>query len=441
MDPKQISSNKSVRCAYFLCFSKVGTKVANKSDEKRYRGVHMTKALMITLFSLLSVVSFAQQQEDYNIEKIERNISRSHEKENETAQEEYSDAMNEAYETQNSPQINIYNANSNANKQNQKAKSESEAEAANDNTNDNTSDMKSDMYTNAEVGNEYITRANDVRKARKNLEIGTEQKMVEKIEWSRMEDEKDRADRLFGNRLDRSYKQEETAYVPEKPAYQEKPVYAEKPAYVAPVAPVYEVKTEEKEDTKWWGQEAYVAPMLGTQSYSADNVRPGAAYGVAVGARLDSNISVEGSFLYSDLEMDDYRVGYNGFTGLKEVTQYGFGGAVKYNFEMGRLSPFIGALGTYTMRDYQEVRVNNGTAESTAWDLGLTLGVDVKVAKNFSLGVEYRAMRNISNDVEEDSSFYANQRAQQFQRVTGKTLEPLEEVSQSLFLVNGKFSF
>lgn len=416
----------------------------------------MTKALMITLLSLVSVVSFAQAQEDYNIETIERNVSRSHDEDSEQAQEEYSDAMNEAERTQNSPQINIYNANSNANKQNQKGKLEAGAEAVSDAqaSNDNVSEAAADSYVTSEVGNEYISRSNDIRKARKNMEIGTEAKMVEKIEWSRIEDEKDRADRLFGNRLDKNYgndykedykKEEPKVIIVEKPAYVA-PVQTE-PAYVAPhkPAPVYhDVKAEYKDEiTNWWGEEVYVAPIIGTLNYSADNVSSGTAFGVALGSRFDSNVSIEGSFLYGEVQMEDYNlVSYYGQAGLKDVTQYGFGAAVKYNFGMGRISPFVGALGSYTMRDYQETRLGSGTAESTAIDAGLTVGLDIKVAKNLSIGAEYRWMRNISNDREEESTQLLQQQAQFFHpQVAGKTMEPLEEVNQSMFLINGKFSF
>lgn len=408
---------------------------------------------MITIFAIVSVVATAHAQEDYNIETIERNVSRSHDAEGEQSQEEYSDAMNEANNTSSSPQINIYNANSNANKQ--KSQLDAAADAAADAEAKN--DVTSDINIESEVGNEYISRTSDIRKARKSMEVGTEAKMVEKLEWSRIEDEKDRADRLFGNRLDKNYgndykKEEPKVIVIEKPAYVA-PAYQEPaPEYKAPVkvepTATYEVKDEYEEKTTVFSEEVYVAPMVGTMNYSADNVRSDSVFGLAIGTRFDSNVSVEGNFLYGELEMDDYNTyGYQGNVwggapqyGLKDVTQYSFGGAVKYNFGKQRISPFVGALGSYTMRDYQETRLGTGTAESTAIDAGLTLGVDVKVAKNFSVGLEYRIMKNISNDREEDNQFMAQQ-AQFRPQTAGKTLEPLEEVNQSMLLLNGKFSF
>ena len=129
--------------------------------------------------------------------------------------------------------------------------------------------------------------------------------------------------------------------------------------------------------------------------------------------------------------MDDYRIGgYNGFQqsfGLKDVTQYGFGAAVKYNFGTGRVSPFIGALGTYTYREYEERRIGNGTADSTAFDAGLALGLDVKVAKNFSIGAEYRMMKNLSNSRNEESNQQMNQ-MQFLPQTAGKSIEPLEDL-------------
>lgn len=414
----------------------------------------MTKTLMITLLSLVSVVTYAQQN-NYDIETIERNISRTNndegyddgDRDEAQNQEEYSDSVNEAGNTRNSPQINIFNANSNANKQNQKARVQSEV----------ASDVGVESAANADagIGNEYISRANDIRRARKNLEVGTEQKMVEKIEWSRMEDEKDRADRLFGNRLDKKY---DHSYQDEYKKEEPKVIVVEKPTYVAPVeqpaykpeskpAPVYgSVETEEPKKN-WWGEEAYIAPMVGMTNYSADNVRPDTAYGLAIGTRLDSNISLEGSFLYSELQMDDYRLagsnGYQILPGLKDVTQYGIGAAAKYSFGLGRVSPFIGAVGTYTMRNYREVRLGNGTADSTAFDAGITLGLDVKVAKSFSLGAEYRIMKNITNNRDENQAAQYQQQmgALYHAQAQGKSLDPLEELGYQMFLVNGKFSF
>jgi hypothetical protein len=48
------------------------------------------------------------------------------------------------------------------------------------------------------------SKAEVLRKQRQNAELATEQKIVEKLEDSRLQEEKARADRLFGDRLDPS---------------------------------------------------------------------------------------------------------------------------------------------------------------------------------------------------------------------------------------------
>lgn len=407
-----------------------------------------SKKLMFTIITLVSVVSFAQNdgyvEEGYeNVEIVEENVARDAA---ETAgQESYGKVTNDAYDSKNSPQINIYNANSNANKQHQKSRSQVDAQL----------DSATAVDNNSEVGNDYILRANDIRRSRKDMEIGTEQKMIEKIEYSRMEDERDRANRLFGNRLDKNYNND---YKQEKPQVivVEKPVEYAKPAPAPAPAPVYEKnEVSTTEPSQWWGQEAYIAPMVGSINYSsADNVRPDSAFGVAVGSRFDSNVSVEASFLYSNLEMDDYNIAtysqnmFQVLPGLKDVTQYGFGAGVKYNFDIGRVSPFIGALAVYNYREYEEMRAQsytNSVTDSTAFDAGLNVGVDVKIAKNLSLGAEYRWMKNLTYDRSEQSNVtqqFVNQQSQLvFPQTAGKSREALEELGSSAFLINGKFSF
>jgi opacity protein-like surface antigen len=416
----------------------------------------MYSKLMVIVFMLvasMSAVSHAQQDDyDNDVDMTEENVSRTSAAD--ANQEDYAKSTNDASDTKNSPQINIYNANSNANKAAQKAKAdaqndalaEAEADAAAKNRMKNSSDT--------DIGADYISRANDIRRNRKEMEIGTEQKMVEKIEYSRIEDERDRANRLFGNRLEKNYNNgynnNNNDYQDEYKKPQPQVIVVEKQPEYTPVvkpAPVVEKETAvtTTAPSEWWGKESYLAPMIGTTNYDAGNVRPDTAIGVAIGSRFDSNVSVEGSFLYSNLEMDDYRLAQvdvygNVLPGLKDVKQYGFGLGVKYNFDMGRISPFVGALAQYTLRNYQETRIGDGTADSNAVDAGLNFGVDVKVAKNFSLGAEYRWMRNISSNRSEDSG-----NGPQLQSLppefSGKSVQALEEMGYSAFLVNGKFSF
>jgi len=407
----------------------------------------MTSKLMVTLFMLAAAsVSYAQNYDDDNVEVVEKNVA--HDADSDANQDQYSKGKMDGYDTKNSPQINIYNANSNANKQNQKAKqatdadvlADAESAAKNKNANDSKVDSQS------EVSQDYIERANGLRRNRKDMEVGTEQKMIEKIEYSRMEDEKDRANRLFGNRLDKKnydndynnnndeYKKPQVIVVEKKPEYTA-------PAPQAAIAYVNETKTSDP--SQWWGKESYIAPVVGSLNIDASNVRADNAFGVAVGSRLDSNVSVEAGFMYSTLEMDDYTIStghnyYGNVPGLKDVDQYGFNLGVKYGFDAGRLSPFVGALAGYTYRNYTEKRGQADSTDSNAIDAGLNIGLDVKLAKNFSLGAEYRWMKNVWYDRTEPNT--ANVAAM-YPNLNGKSLDALEADGYSALLVNGKFSF
>lgn len=395
----------------------------------------MTNKIMATIFVLISSVSYAQRS-DYDVESVEtNNIYNDTEAASDIRDPNLVRGSNEAVDTANSPQINIYNANSNANKQAQKSHAQTDSAVESSSVSD----------VNSEVGNDYIARANEIRRARKDMEIGTEQKMIEKIEWSRIEDEKDRNDRLFGNRLDKkydnsnpygdNYDSKKEVVVVEKPVYQQ----------VSPVpAPVYKEEIKVVEDTSYSllsDSKSYIAPTIGWMSHpSAVNVDSATTFGVSMGTLMSSGVSVEGGISYASFTMEDYDVvTFLGQPGQKEVSQYGLNAAVKYNFSAGRISPNIGALLGYSYRDYTETRaLSEGTTSSSAVDAGVSAGVDFRISSAFSLGVEYRIMKNIWNDREDNnntvSSLYSPYALTQ-------NREKLEEVGYQQFGVNAKFNF
>ena len=179
----------------------------------------MGQKLLVTILMLVTTVSFAQHEryqkqapqygrpahveqnepqagnDGYEeIETVENTLAQGSENtDGETSQTDNFKGSNSATNTDGSPQINIYNANSNANKQKASAAAEGEAEA------------KVDTYSQTNVGENNGNYGSDIKNSRKNLEYRTDEKVIEKLEWSRIEDEKDRADRLFGNRLDKKY--------------------------------------------------------------------------------------------------------------------------------------------------------------------------------------------------------------------------------------------
>ncbi len=352
---------------------------------------------------------------------------------------------NEASNTEGSPQINIYNANSNANKQ--KAMSESVAEG----------ESKVDAYANSTVDSSG-NHASDIKNARKGLEYKTDEKVIEKLEWSRIEDEKDRADRLFGHRLDKNYDKKYDNDYKQEDKY-EKPavVVVEKPVYEAPYKKTEEVYEKNEVSTDYdnslFGQQTYISPLLGTMSIDSDNVKSDMAVGVAFGTRFATNFSVEGSFLYSDITMDNAYEVIDGktYAAFKSGEQYGFGLGVAYHFMgLGRLVPKIGGILGYTYRELDQTRFGNQSASSTAVDAGIGIGADMMISKNVSIGAEYRWMTNVSysrdNSELDEAGFRANNNRyghnnRYGNRSSSTSDTALEEAGYQMFLVNGKFNF
>lgn len=430
----------------------------------------MGQKLLVTILMLVTTVSFAQheryqqqapqygrpaQAEQYEpqagndgyeeIETVENNLAQGSENtDGETSQTDNFKGANSSSNSDGSPQINIYNANSNANK----LKADSKAKAQGE----------SDVQTNVD-GSAYVSNTNDIRNARKNMEVGTEQKMIEKIEWSRIEDEKERADRLFGNRLDKKYDNDykQNDDYGKNDDYQKPPVVVvEKPVYAEPKTEVpYAYKEEVKTETSYalWDQQSYIAPMLGAMNSSASNVTSDLATGIAFGTHFATNFSVEASFIYSDITMDgnlNELIDGKTYESFKSGEQYSFGMGVAYHFtQMGRITPKISGLLAYTYRDMDQTRSYQASATSTAVDAGVGLGADLQVSKNFSIGAELRWMSNLSYDRDNSELDAAARRYGRNNydrrdyrgRSAGGTVNPFEEASYQMFLVNGRFNF
>lgn len=375
----------------------------------------------------------------------------------------YGENDNESRNSKSSPQVNIYNANTNKNdndhKQTQDQNQEQDLDAS----------VVAEADSESLIGQEHVMRANQMRKARKHMEVGTEQKMIEKIEYSRIEDEKDRADRLFGNRLDKSYNDSYQQQQPYQPAPAPQPEYKKEETKVIIVEREkddYDKKDKKDDDYEsdayvaekspikfgWWGQESYISPMIGTAGYASSvNTEGNKALGVAVGSRFESGWGVEAAFIYSDYELSDYnqatiKCNQGVCPVVKDVSQYNLVFGAKYSLPLGMVSPFVGGLLGYTYRDYTGPAgiYQDASATSNSVDAGLNIGADVKVAKNFSIGAEYRWMTNLTYDREDNQTSgtgVSPAAVRFFPSSLGLERKPLEEIDYQMFLINGKFTF
>lgn len=277
------------------------------------------------------------------------------------------------------------------------------------------------------------SRAEQIRRARQDAELQTEQRIVEKLEASRMEDEKRRAGVLFGDKL-------------ESNQYQQAPV--QQPVYAQPVqvqqAPV-QVVQEPKENTRDIIREElaaamkveesapllpletkYVAAILGVGDYpDVRNVKGNYSLGVGFGTKYD-NFVIEGSFLYSNYTLEQ-SYGYNGGYGYNynygypynnggyyvpnkiDVNQYTGSLAAKVQMFSGIIKPVLGGVVAYSYRDF---RWDNGYGGSTstdanshAVDVGAIVGVDLEFSPKYSLGLDMRYMWNLSSRLNTNNSW------------------------------------
>ncbi len=278
------------------------------------------------------------------------------------------------------------------------------------------------------------SRAEQIRRSRQDAELQTEQRIVEKLEVSRMEDEKKRANVLFGDKLNNMNNQENTQVQIQQPV---QPIVIQQ----VPVQKVEEPKENtrdivreeiaaamkiEEEVVETPAESKYVAGTLGFADYpDTNNVRGNYSLGVSFGSKYD-NIIVEGSFVYSNytLSSNMYTTspyggyGYNGYNGYNngynmprevDINQYSGILATKVQLFDGIVKPVFGALVSYSYRDYKWSNNNyshmpSNSASSHAIDVGTVVGADLEFSPKYSLGVDFRYMWNLSSRIDKPSN-------------------------------------
>ncbi|MCB0420172.1 MAG: hypothetical protein KDD61_04200 [Bdellovibrionales bacterium] len=293
------------------------------------------------------------------------------------------------------------------------------------------------------------TRADEMRERRQQAEAATEAQIVERLEQARMEDEKRRAERLFGDRF-QAPAQEQV----EQPVPQPVPV-------VVPVAPVQTVEPEKsatadelqgfkaeiiseinplkEEKNKPEEAKNYVSGLVGIADYSGvSNIDANIATGFAFGRRDASGFNIEGSFIYSNYYVDEGYWSY-GRPIFSELDQYNLGVGVSYSPLKGRIRPNAGGIVSYVYRKYGQFYSSwsgsydtGSSAESRAFDLGVTAGIDVDVTDNFTVGFDYKYMMNISSKT---SSPYLGS------RYVNTYTKPIEDLNYQMFTLSAKASF
>lgn len=313
------------------------------------------------------------------------------------------------------------------------------------------------------------SKADQIRKARQDAELATELKIVEKLEQSRMDDERRRAEALFGDQFNKLQAPQAAAEANTTATVTTQiqgdnatvtPVVVQevKPAAVAVVAEapkvepamdreairgeiktalseMKEVKAEEPQK-----DETYAGVLLGAGEYpDVANIRTNGGIGVVVGKSFD-NLAVEGSFTYALYDVEQREGVYvppgSYYPRMTEMAQYNTTLATKYQLSLGRIRPSVGVLASYAYRTYRDIQMGYpGTASSQALDLGATAGVDIKLNQKFAIGADFKYMfSNLWNRIDDklqQSFVYENPYLDQ----------PVEKLSYWQLSVTGSMTF
>jgi hypothetical protein len=331
----------------------------------------------------------------------------------------------------------------------------------------------SQPVTTVEAAPATESHAEALRRQRQQAEMNTEQKIVEKLEDERLQEENARAERLFGSKKEQQQQAAPvvapvvapaptpapapvvttpapapTAAAPAPVPAQPQQVTIEKVEIIQPPAPIptpVEKSEPAAETTKAEADKIedeaipakfYVGALLGNLSYGSDNVKSNYGLGVDVGTILQNHWALGLSYLYSNSNINDYWYPYQLFHTMNQsdLTAY-----VKYYILSDRLKPYVGGSVSWVNRQYTDQYLNYnggytaaGTTSTNAIDAGLLGGVDFAITPKFMLGLGAAYNFNVATTNDINFASY---------NMSGSGIEPLEKMSYWTFLISAKFVF
>lgn len=157
----------------------------------------------------------------------------------------------------------------------------------------------------------------------------------------------------------------------------------------------------------------YVSALLGIGAYpEVTNVDKGYNASAAAGYHFNENMMFEIGIGVAKSQLNVKNQLYANQRDNFDVNQYQGNLAGKYRLDGlfgSNFRPQFGLAMSYTYRKYSVTNntmlVSGNTGSSTAMDAGVGAGVDYDISKSFALGVDFRYMYNLSNQV---SSNYVN---------------------------------
>jgi len=247
-----------------------------------------------------------------------------------------------------------------------------------------------------------------LRKNRQDMERSTEEKLVEKLESDRIAREQKRSDKTEAISFDEEKKAEaemnkmvdikqtqvkETTTVTAIQAQDAVIVPAAKPE------PKIEAKIEKVEEQREERQQWYVGANAGMGDYAAQNVKGIYAAGLLVGVALPERIMIEGGLLFSNYDVTTVPQPNDPYSRVLRMEQRNYTLGVKYQFLNSRVRPTVGALLGYTTRSFIDPLFSRPNSQS--YDAGLSVGADVIVSNNFSIGANVQYFMNLSSRIDQ----------------------------------------
>jgi len=282
-----------------------------------------------------------------------------------------------------------------------------------------SSSQQQDSYqkTNSSARNGWGTGESleYLRNHRMRKEAQNEQALMEKLEESRVDDERSRLERLF--RI-REFNQRQQQM--QQNTHQPDPVVIVQPDVVqnsAPSAPSYQASNTsyEKTYTSSVMNNWYVRGQAGLGTYNAENTESSFSWGIGIGKKLSSKLHVEFNYLSSNYTVDDprgnYEVGYYGDvliepSNFRDLTQSNYSGVVGYNILVNPMykAAIRGGV-SYVRRSSESSNIADfSKVDTDAIDVIIGASADVELAKNTYVVGSFDYFTNISNDLFETSA-------------------------------------
>ena len=315
--------------------------------------------------------------------------------------------------------------------------------------------QKVDQKTESQLSNQPVVRvigtpiapnyATELKKSREEAEILTEQKIVEKLESSRLRDEQGRLNKLFK-------KTSSKAVVSTSAVGEENKTVDQSEIYTEVVSSSTDVDSDQVYIGIYGGQNSNLTRAL-------ENINSRGSFGLSFGAYDESGLGLEVSFFYSKHEIHNYEDDsiYNNSNhyediGLEDVHQLSGTMAVIFTPLSKRFKPYFGPALSYNHWLYSHIgdyeykcgglnltRRCDNQIKTDSVDLGARVGMDFLLTKRMSVGFDMHVnILNIYNNRLSTPNKYADHYDYDWDEYN---LIKLEETNWIIASINAKLYF